>query len=111
MCIIANPRKPPPTVLVVEDEPAVREVIVRLLCRGGFNTLEAATSCEALHVALRHAGPVDAVVLDAGLLFLDGRRSVDLLVAARPEARLLYCSGYARPDLEASGVLPPGALF
>src|SRR5687767_4439477 len=113
MCLIANPRPGPypPTILVAEDEPTVREIVVRFLGLGGFTTLEAATAEEALQVALCHPGRIDAVLLDAGLLLLDGKGAADRLVAARPQARVLYCSGYARTDLEASGVLPPNAPF
>jgi len=111
MCIVPDARSGPITILVVEDEPAVREIVVRFLSLGGFTTLEAATLEEALRVGLRHSGRVDGVLLDVGVLFFDGMRWVDQLRAAHPEARLLYCSGYPRADLEASGVLPPDATF
>src|SRR5262245_39624022 len=111
MCVIPKPRQPPPTILVVDDEPPVREIVARFLRLGGFITLEAATVEEALRIALRHPGRVDGLLLDAGLLFFDGMRWMDLLVAAHPETRVLYCSGYSREDLEASGVLPPDAPF
>lgn len=83
------------TVLVVEDEPALREVTVRSLRSLGYGVLEAAEGNDALHVAERFAGRIDLLLSDVVMPGLGGRKLAEQLCAMRPELKVLYTSGYA----------------
>jgi PAS domain S-box-containing protein len=96
------------TVLLVEDDPAIRGIARRTLARGGYRVLDAGTPGEALRIALREAGDVDLLVSD---VVLPGRSGWELsreLVARRPGLRVLFMSGYAA-DPSGEPLLPEGA--
>ncbi len=96
----AAPPRGDATVLVVEDEPPVRELIVRTLRDAGFRVIEAANGAEGLEVARAHAGPIDLVVSDLLMPRLGGREFVAALAAERPRLRALFISGYASDALD-----------
>ena len=87
------------TVLVVDDEAVVREVAQNLLQHLGYRVLLAADGLEAVHVASDHPGEIHVVLLDLDMPVLDGERALPLLREARPDVRVIVCSGY---DLDAS---------
>ncbi len=92
------------TLLVVEDEEAVRGVVVRALSALGYRVLVARDGAEALAVAAGHAGRLDLLVTDLVLPGMDGREVARRLLAARPGLRVLYASGYSeRPPPSAAG--------
>jgi PAS domain S-box-containing protein len=99
------------TVLVVEDEPAVRAAIAQALARHGFNVLQAVDGADGVAVGARHAGPIDLVVSDVIMPHLTGPAMIERLRSTRPDLRALFISGYAAPQLRgklaavASGVL------
>jgi PAS domain S-box-containing protein len=120
----AAPRGAPPearTVLVAEDDPAVRRVARRALVADGFEVLEAADGREALGLwsARRAAGrPVDVVVTDAVMPTLGGVALVAQLRGERPDLPVVLVSGYrdaGAPDRDAGAPdrapLPPGAVW
>ena len=82
------------TVLVVEDEKQVRSLTVRGLSSYGFNVLTAANGEEALAIAAAHSGPIHAVVTDVVMPNMSGPTLAELLAKQRPEARVLFVSGY-----------------
>jgi CheY-like chemotaxis protein len=87
----------PPTVLLVDDEPAVRSVVRRTLERAGFRVIEASGGDEALVLA-REPGPIDAVILDVLMpTTLGGEHLHPLLLEIRPElrGRLVFFTGVA----------------
>jgi two-component system cell cycle sensor histidine kinase/response regulator CckA len=86
------------TVLVVEDDEAVRATAVRALRRAGYGILAAATGAEALRVAADHAGAIDLLLTDVVLPGMNGREVAERLAALRPEMRILFVSGYAEDD-------------
>src|SRR5262245_40075176 len=98
----------PRTVLVVDDEAAVRTIIRLALGPEGYAVLEAASAEEALQRAGAHPGPIDLLVADVVLPDVGGRDLAGLLVAARPGLRVLYCSGHDRRTLLERGALGPG---
>ncbi|MGH2748969.1 MAG: PAS domain S-box protein [Actinomycetota bacterium] len=82
------------TVLVVEDEPGVREVARRALARRGYNVLEAATGEEAIYMARHHAGAIHLLLTDVVMPGMDGLELARHLSETHPETRILYMSGY-----------------
>ena len=91
------------TVLLVEDEPAVRDVISRTLVGAGMSVLEAESGDEALARARGHTGPIELLVTDVVMARMSGLELARRLTAARPGVRVLFISGYSR-DAELSAV-------
>ena len=98
------------TVLIVEDEPAVRRMAARALRSQGYAVLEAANGAEALDV-LSRGEPVDLVLSDVVMPVLNGRELSERLAIDRPEIRVLFMSGYTDDDIVRRGLLQPGAPF
>src|SRR5579872_6183338 len=82
------------TVLVVDDEAPVREVMVLALRSEGFNVLHAANGQEALAVAERHAAPIDAIVSDIMMPQMGGGALLETLRRWYPGIRFLLVSGF-----------------
>ncbi len=82
------------TVLLVEDEDAVRALSRRALERAGFVVLEAAHPEAALKLVSTHAGTIDLIVTDVVMPGMSGRMMVDRLAPRYPQARVLFMSGY-----------------
>jgi PAS domain S-box-containing protein len=95
------------TVLVVEDEFVVRELIVEVLKELGYSTLEAEDGPAALKI-LQSAQRVDLMISDIGLPGLNGRQIVDAARATRPSLKVLFMTGYAENAAMAAGFLEPG---
>ena len=96
------------TLLVVEDESALRDVAGRILSGAGYHVLTAECGAEALELAARHEGAIDLLVSDVVMPGMLGKELADRLVCARPGTRVLYMSGYAQPVLHTQGTLDPG---
>ncbi|TRX76880.1 response regulator [Pseudomonas mangiferae] len=94
-------------VLVVEDEPAVRELVVEVLHDLGCSTLEAVDGPSGLRI-VESSQPLDLLITDIGLPGLDGRRLVERTRALRPDLRILFMTGYAENATSASGFLEDG---
>jgi signal transduction histidine kinase/CheY-like chemotaxis protein len=83
-----------PTVLLVEDEPAVRRVIREMLERARFNVVEASDGPEALAVSTRFEGEIDLLVTDSVMPHMSGSELYELLELERRDISVLYMSGY-----------------
>ncbi|HET9936475.1 MAG TPA: PAS domain-containing protein [Methyloceanibacter sp.] len=83
------------TVLLVEDEDAVRSFAVRALAQRGYRVLEATTGTEALELFRSHHGDVDLVVSDVVMPEMDGPTLCDELRRERPDLKVIFISGYA----------------
>ncbi len=92
------------TILVVEDEPMVRELALNLLTQAGYRVLVAADGEEALEVFKAHQSQIDLVLLDVVMPKLGGREVRDAVRKLSPGIRVLFTSGY---DLGARGVFSP----
>lgn len=99
------------TVLVVEDEDALREVTRRLLTRQGYQVLSAANGAEAVVAAQTFQGPIDLLLTDVIMPQMLGKEAAQAISAARPEIRVLYMSGYAQPVLASEGRLEPNVTL
>jgi two-component system cell cycle sensor histidine kinase/response regulator CckA len=83
------------TVLLVEDEDAVRSFAARALGQRGYHVLEASTGAEALDVFSNHHGEVDLVVSDVVMPEMDGPTLMKKLRLKRPDLKIIFISGYA----------------
>lgn len=83
------------TILLVEDEPAVRSLFAQALRQAGYQILEARNGVEALSVFDKQNGAIDLLLTDIRMPFLGGSELAAQLLARKPEMKLLYISGYA----------------
>jgi PAS domain S-box-containing protein len=95
------------TVLVVEDEPVVRAVIVEMLGEQGYQTLEAVDGPSGLRI-LRANARIDLLVTDVGLPGMNGRQLADQARETRPDLKVLFITGYAESVAISDGFLQPG---
>ncbi len=95
------------TVLVVEDEPVVRGLIVEVLSDLGYRAIEAADGNQGLEI-LQSRRKIDLMITDMGLPGLNGRQIADAGRQLRPNLRVLFMTGYAENAALASGFLEPG---
>jgi len=95
------------TVLVVEDEPVVRGVILEMLEEQGYRTLEAVDGPSGLRL-LRADERIDLLITDVGLPGMNGRQLADQARESRPELKILFITGYAESAAIADGFLQPG---
>ncbi len=105
------PRPGRETVLVVEDERAVRSLSCEVLSRLGYEVLSAGDGRAALEVAASHAGPIHLLVTDVVLPHLRGVALASQLSDVRPDLRVLYISGYTQSAIVDDGVLREGVNF
>jgi PAS domain S-box-containing protein len=99
------------TLLLVEDEDQVRDLIGDILTAQGYQILAANDGVEALQVAGRHVGPIHLLLSDVVMPRMSGRALADELRASHPEMRVLYTSGYTDNAIVHHGVLEEGTHF
>jgi PAS domain S-box-containing protein len=107
---------PPPvrgdeTVLVVEDEDGVRELLWKILTDHGHTVLEARHGRDALTVASGYGHPIQLVVTDVVMPEMGAGQLVDQLLADRPQLKVLYISGYTNDEVTRRGVSRGEAAF
>jgi two-component system, cell cycle sensor histidine kinase and response regulator CckA len=93
--MVYNSSRGTETVLLVEDEPAVRAVARIVLKQAGYTVLEAAGGYEALELADRHDGTIHVVLTDLVMPLMGGHVLVEKLREKRPDIRVLLMSGYS----------------
>jgi hypothetical protein len=99
------------TILIVEDEASLRELVREYLEERGYSILEARNGAEALEMGVRHAGPVHLLVTDVIMPGMSGRELAERLCATRPATRVLYMSGYTDDAVVLRGVLVQDMAF
>jgi signal transduction histidine kinase/ActR/RegA family two-component response regulator len=92
------------TVLVVEDEPMLRGLLVSLLEKRGYFVLEAADANTAVLLSGRHAGPIDLLLTDVVMPQMSGRDLAECLTSVRPSMRVVYMTGYTDDEILRHGV-------
>jgi signal transduction histidine kinase len=95
------------TVLVVEDEDIVRELVCEVLEEQGYNVICARDGVEALTVAADFDGTIHLLVTDVIMPNMNGHELVGKLSSVRPDMKVLYVSGYSDNDIGDHGVLDP----
>jgi len=93
------------TVLVVEDDPAVRAMAVSVVQRGGYEVIESSSVGDAVEKAASHGAPIDLVLTDVVMPGMNGPEVFARISAHHPEARVLYMSGYSDNVIARQGVL------
>ena len=95
------------TVLLVEDEDVVRNLVREILERNGYVVLEARNGAKALELGRGFVDPIHLLVTDVVMPKMSGRELAERLVAIHPETRVLYMSGYTDGAIGQQGVLDP----
>jgi two-component system cell cycle sensor histidine kinase/response regulator CckA len=98
------------TILLVEDEEALRALARELLESLGYTVLEARHEGEALELSASHAGAIDLLMTDLVMPSVEGRELARRIAAAHPETRVLFVSGYSREG-EPVAALPARHAF
>src|SRR5580704_980202 len=99
------------TVLVVEDEAALREVTKRVFARNGYKVITAANGPEALDVASNHPGEIHLLVTDVVMPLMLGKEVAKRMRVIKPGIEVLFMSGYAQPVLASQGRLEPNVML
>jgi CheY-like chemotaxis protein len=99
------------TVLLVEDEDVVRELVYRALERQGYTVLAARLPQQALVLMQHYVGPVALLVTDVVMPGMNGPDLAQRLRRLRPDLQVMYISGYADDALSHHGVLEPGIVL
>ncbi len=99
------------TVLLVEDEQAIKELAGRILRDQGYNVLEASNGAEALRISREFAGQIHLIVTDVAMPDFSGKALVSQLETTRPGIKALYVSGYTDDSIVHSGILDSHVAF
>ena len=99
------------TVLLVEDEPALRDLITIALTGSGFTVLTAPGPADALTLSRRHTGPLHLLLTDVIMPGMDGPALAKQVQKERPDIKILFMSGYATNFIMHDGMVDPGTNF
>ena len=99
------------TILLVEDEEAVRKLVRRTLEKQGYRLLVAASGIDAVRLAERHNGPIHLLISDVVMPQMSGRETAERLKTLRPGMHVLYVSGYTETTIVRGGKLDTGEIF
>jgi signal transduction histidine kinase/CheY-like chemotaxis protein len=95
------------TVLIVDDQDALRRVTERIFARSGYHVLAAASGAEAVTLADRHDGDIHLLLTDVVMPNMLGKEVAERIRQTRPDIEVLFMSGYAQPVLASQGRLDP----
>jgi PAS domain S-box-containing protein len=99
------------TVLLVEDEESVRQLVRETLVSKGYRVIEADHGEAGMKAAAQHQGKIDLVITDVIMPGMGGRELVKHLAQIRPETRVLYLSGYTEDAIVNEGTSDSGTAF
>jgi two-component system, cell cycle sensor histidine kinase and response regulator CckA len=99
------PRKSEETILVVEDDHNVRQMIVRILVAEGYSVLEAQNGREALTAVEGRTRPIALVLTDVAMPEMGGQELGTKLAAVAPALRVMYMSGFTDEEVRRRGLL------
>jgi len=102
---------PGPTILVVDDDPALRAATRRTLELYGYDVVEAADGVDAIGAFKERSGRVSLVLTDVVMGRMGGGELSACLAHLYPGTRLLFMSGYREDELRRKGLLPAGGAF
>jgi CheY-like chemotaxis protein len=96
------------TILLVEDEEAVRDLVRESLQQNGYTVLEAKDGTEALQISKRYKDPIHLLLTDVIMPGMNGRELAQGLASSHPDMKVLYMSGYTENAVVHDGVLDSG---
>jgi PAS domain S-box-containing protein len=99
------------TVLLVEDEESVRQLVRETLAAKGYRVVEAENGESGIATAAQHDGKIDLVITDVVMPGMGGRELVRQLAQTRPQTKVLYLSGYTEDAILSEGSVESGAAF
>ena len=99
------------TILLAEDDDALRALSERVLSSAGYRVLAARSGAHALEIARDHGGPIDLAISDVVMPGLSGPDFVRELKRSRPDVRVLFVSGYTDDEVMKRGVLAGETAF
>jgi PAS domain S-box-containing protein len=99
------------TILLVEDEPGVRQLVREMLHRLGYTILEAGGGPDALRIFDQHQGSIDLLLTDVIMPQMSGRELAERLRLRQPSLKVLYVSGYTDDMLAHHGMLEPDVFL
>ena len=100
------------TILLVEDEEPVRELVRKVLERNGYRILEARHGDEAIKICAQHnGGEISLLVTDVVMPRMSGREVAERLLVSHPKMKVLYLSGYTDDAVVRHGVLQSMTAF
>jgi PAS domain S-box-containing protein len=99
------------TVLLVEDEESVRELVRETLKTRGYTVIEASDGIAGMRVSEEYQGNIEILITDVVMPGMSGRELAKRVAAARPNIRVLYLSGYTEDAIIHEGALEPGTGF
>src|SRR5437773_1188222 len=108
---VERPPRGSETVLLAEDEPAVRAIARQAPERQGYTVLAAPSGADALALAAQHGATIHLLLTDVVMPGMSGRDLADRLTAQRPGIRVLYISGYTDNAIVRHGMLEPGLAY
>ncbi len=99
------------TILIVEDEDAILELLQAMLLQLGYAVLAESSPCKALELARAHDGRIHLLITDVVMPEMNGREMAGQMTALYPDIRLLFMSGYTANVIAHQGVLEKGVQF
>ena len=99
------------TILVVEDDPAIRMLVEEILTGTGYNVLVAGTGDRAIQLADEHEGVIHLLLTDVVLPSMGGKEIAGRIALVRPETKVLFMSGYTGNVADERENLEPGVEF
>jgi len=106
-----SPKAATETILLVEDDLALRQAAYRILSESGYQVLEAGSGAEAITVSRQHSGPIHLLLADVVMPGMSGRELARQLAAERTELKVLYMSGYEPAPEASADTSDPLVLF
>jgi PAS domain S-box-containing protein len=95
------------TILVVEDEAPLRNIVVKALGKFGYKVLAAEDGSEAIRLSWNYKEPIHLLLTDTVMPRLNGRQLAEELAQSRPKMKVLFMSGYPKKILSSKGILDP----
>jgi CheY-like chemotaxis protein len=109
--VATNSLKGSETILVVEDEASLRDLIRTLLAESGYRVLDTGGGPQALEIARQHQESIHLLLTDVVLPGISGTTLADEIVKQRPEVKVLFMSGYIGHHAATQGMLEAGTLL
>jgi len=99
------------TVMLVDDEPSLLNLIKRSLESRGFRVLTASSPAEALGLAEKHGETISLILTDVVMPGMNGWELSERIMSGYPKIKLMFMSGYAADIISPNGILPEGVTL